>query len=255
MTERVVSVIKVLPKWVFAISPSFLVLLITLVISLVIDASEGLFLAPAREHIPLRFLLITSILLAPILILHRLLAFVKYAAEKQRTLVQLAIVNLDQSPNMGKVVGWVIRPLQGIGLSMIFAQRLLNLFEYSGTSVDILLRPFLFILSSMLVSILLCVVWALDDLGVRIYSSKSGEVRMAGNGVGTVLPVVFGALGVYNLFQSSSFISALITVVEIAMVLYPPFSILSTVHHQYVKSHGKMLGEVLAPRRIWTSVE
>lgn len=216
-------------KLAVAASPALLVFSATMVISFSVGTPEGLFLAPAIEHIPGRFLFIMLILLAPLSLLPRILVFAKKTTRKLQPLGELVRINKEQNTVLNKTIVWVIRPVQGIGISMIFAQRLLNLFEFSSDAslANVLLRPTLFIVNSALASILLCVVWALDDLDIRIYSSKSGEVRMAGNTIGTVLPIIFGVLGVYSLFQSSNFISALITVVEIAMVLYPPFLFLA----------------------------
>jgi hypothetical protein len=87
-----------------------------------------------------------------------------------------------------KSVIWGLRPLQGVGLSLVFAERVLSIFEPSGNlSLPEIIgaRP-AFTLSSILVSLLLLVLWTLDDLGVGVYDDRTGEVRLAGTFVGTL---------------------------------------------------------------------
>ncbi|MBI3023654.1 MAG: hypothetical protein HYY68_08035 [Thaumarchaeota archaeon] len=243
-------------KLAVAVSPAMVVFISTVAISLALKSPEGLFLAHSREHILARFLLITAIFAVSVEALPKFLPSIAVWLRRKRFFGQLVKAKPAHGTDFSKTITWMIRPLQGIGLSMIFAQRLLNLFEVSaGASyVSILLRPTLFMVSTALVALLLSVVWTLDDLGGRIYNEKTGEVHMTGSTIGVVLPIVFGALGLYSLFQISSPAIALVTVIEIAMVLYPPYVLLAVIHHRLVSVRGAKLESELRLRSIETRV-
>lgn len=234
--------------------PAILILVVTIAIAISFgpDITWNMFLTHAKERLPIRFVFITLILLAPISSLSRLLGLIGRSASSEMFFGELVKAEAVYKKNISKSIIWLLRPLQGIGLSMIFAQRLLDLFQFSAGSSPaiILLRPTLFILSSLLVSLLLSLVWALDDLGIRIYNRRGGEVHTAGASIGTILPIVFGALGIYNLFHAMPAVNALMTVVGIAMVLYPPYVIFAIVHHHYVKKRFASLSGRLRFRSI-----
>ena len=52
-------------------------------------------------------------------------------------------------------------------------------------------------------SLFLSTVWALDDLGVKFYFGRTGEIRMAGSSIGTVIPLITGAIGITSVFHSN----------------------------------------------------
>ena len=109
-------------------------------------------------------------------------------------------------------------------------------------------------MSTILVSILLSVLWALDDLGIRLYNRKTGEVRTAGSSVGTVLPLVLGAIGVYGLFQGSQFEDALFSLAGICAVLYPPYVLFALSHRSFVRRHFDALLGRLPSRTVETKL-
>jgi hypothetical protein len=90
----------------------------------------------------------------------------------------------------------------------------------------------------------------LDDLGVRIYSVKTGEVRMAGTTVGTIFPLIAGAIVVAGLFHASLPADALIDLLEIVTVLYPPYLVFTVIHHEFVKRRSSVLRRKLVTKRI-----
>ncbi len=234
--------------------PAILVFITTITIAIMLspDTNAKVFLTHVKERLPIRFAFIILILLSSISVLSRLLRFVSQRAKGEQFFGELIKAEGVRKPKFSRANIWVLRPLQGIGLSMIFAQRLLNLFQFSaGASIEtFLLRPTLFILSSVLVSLLLSLVWVLDDLGVRIYNRGTGQVSTAGASIGTILPIVFGAVGVYSLVHGSSPVDALPTIIGITMVLYPPYVIFAAAHHHYVESRFTALSSRLRIRSI-----
>ena len=132
---------------------------------------------------------------------------------------------------------WILRPLQGIGPLLVFAERLLQLFQFSVgvTPSRILIRLTLFVLGTFLVSLFLSIIWALDDLGVKVYNRQTEEVRMVGSGVGTILPIIAGSVGIATLFQHTDLVGALSDLLGITMILYPPYVLLIVIHHEFIK--------------------
>jgi hypothetical protein len=227
-----------------------------MIVSYTINAREALFLAYFRPYTPLRFLFITLILLAPLPLLPRLLGVVKNGTMNGGFFGEFTKIRIADSPTLSRAVTWLVRPLQGIGLSLIFAEKLLNAIELTaGASlVAILVRPTLFVVSSALVGLLLSTVWALDDLGVRIYNRKTGEVHMAGSTFGTIFPLLAGAIGVSALFQSTDPATALLTVIEIFMILYPPYVLFTIIHNKFITKHYATLSETLTFRTLETAL-
>jgi hypothetical protein len=152
---------------------------------------------------------------------------------------------------------WVIRPFQGIGLSMLIATKLLTLLEvYTGSkiTVDAVLpqgafnpgRFFSATAIGIFVSLLLSFLWTLDDLGVRHYNGKTGEVRMIGKYIGLLLPIFFGFYGIISLFEKSDqLLVAIKYIAQMVVVLYPPFVVFNVLHSRYLKKHETILLERL----------
>lgn len=239
-----------------AVSPAILTLTLTLIISLATGHPAELFLARSITGISIRFTVVTVVLSAPILILPRLLALTGRIAKKETFFGQLVKSTVSTDGELGKLVGWVLRPLQGIGLALIVAERFLNFLEFStgASSAIILARASLFLMGGALTSLFLSVIWALDDLGVKIYNGKTGEVRTAGSSIGTILPLITGAVGVSGLFHASLPVDALIDLLEIVIVLYPPYALFAIFHHEYVRRQRTVLPGKLALKKIETKV-
>jgi hypothetical protein len=103
----------------------------------------------------------------------------------------------------------------------------------------------LLLLGVALTSIFLSMVWTLDDLGVMIYNQKTGEVHMAGSRIGTVLPLITGGIGVSHLFHANFSLASLITLLQISMVLYPPYILFVAFHHNFIRKRYVTLSERL----------
>jgi hypothetical protein len=238
---------KVRKAWLAA-CPALLILALALIPPLVAGRARGPF------FILLRFALVTSILVAPIPILPRLMALAGNLARKGRLFGQL-VRGSNAGPDPSGLAIWVLRPLQGIGLSLIFAERFLNLLEsFMGASRALMVPLALYVLGSALVSLLLSVVWGLDDLGMRLYNGKTGEIRTAGSGVGTILPLIFGAIGISSLFHRSSPLDASIDLLRILMALYPPHALFALCHWQFLSKRRDSLLEKLPAKKVETKV-
>lgn len=195
-----------------AVLPAIFTLTLTLIISFVTGNSAGLFLARSTTGILIRFTVVTVVLLAPVLILPRLLALTGRIARNETFFGQLVKTAVSSDHGLSKPVAWILRPLQGIGLALIVAERFLNFLEFSGgtSSTGVIARVSLFLIGGALTSLFLSIIWALDDLGVKMYSSKTGDVRTAGSSISTILPLITGAIGVSALFHTSLFVDALL---------------------------------------------
>jgi hypothetical protein len=244
-------------RMAMAVSPAVIVLALTLIISLVTGHPEGLFLTSSIRGIPVRFVILTLILVAPILILPKILTFT-WNITKNRDVFgqQLVKTGAGSDRELGKPVAWVLRPVQGISLSLIVAERFLSLLESSiGVSYTRLLVSItLFFVGGALTSIFLSVVWAFDDLGVKIYNRKTDEVHMAGSSIGTVLPLITGAIGVSGLFHTNLPMDALMDLLEIVMVLYPSYVFFAVLHHEFVARRSHVMSEKLQLKRVQTTV-
>jgi len=239
-----------------AVSPSIFVLGLTLFVSFVTGHPEGLFLTRSIRGIPTRFVIVTFIVVLPILAVPRLLALVGRLGKNEESPVQLVRTLTIPHQEFSKAVDWFFRPLQGIALSLLFAERFLNLLEVSvgPTIAALLARASLFVIGSALVSLFLAVVWTLDDLGVKIYNMKTGEVRMVGTSVGTILPLLAGAIGISGLFHLNSPLDALLDLIEIAAVLYPSYLCFVIAHHEFIKKRSAVLSEKLPIKRVETKI-
>ncbi|MCZ7395857.1 MAG: hypothetical protein ABOK23_00615 [Candidatus Methanoperedens sp.] len=230
------------------VSPALFILILTVMISLVTGHPQGLFLSRSIRGMLVRFVLVTLMFIAPVLILPNLLALVVNRAKNEMPFGQFVRAASDSYRELSKPDAWIIRPLQGIGLSLIFAERLVNLLEFLPA------RLVLFFMGSALVSLFLSVLWALDDSGVRIYNKRAGEVYMAGRSIGTVLPLITGAIGIASLFHLSSPLDALTELLEIVMVLYPSYVFFVIFHHEFIKRRIAPLSERLLLKRIEMSL-
>jgi hypothetical protein len=231
---------------VFEFSPAIVVLAATFVVSFYAGTAEGLYLVQSHVRTLVRFLAITMILLAPLPILPSFILFAGKRLRDEGFFGRLVKGEMSSAP-FRKSLLWITRPLQGIGMSLLFSNQFLNLFRTfpEASFLDALIRPILFIVVSVPISILFSTIWSLDDLGVRLYLKQSGEVRLVGSYVGTILPVASGALGIYSLLQRSSPVDALLLLGLMVMALYPPYVLLAVIHDKFLGQRKVRLFENL----------
>jgi len=239
-----------------AVIPAIFVLVLTLIISLVSGHPGGLFLARSLRGVGMRFIIATLALALPVLLLPKLIALVSSMTTNQTIFGQLVKAPLSVNRELNISVGWTLRPVQGISLSLIVAERFLSFLEFSiGASYSfIVTRLSLFVIGGALSSLFLSTVWALDDLGVQLYNGKTGEINMAGSSIGTILPLITGAIGVAGLFHTNLPIEALIDLSQIVLVLYPPYVLFTVIHHEFVKRRRPELTDRLVMKTIETKV-
>jgi len=227
------------------ISPALVILLITLFVSTFITEFTFTFGLTAIWKTIFRFVRLSLVLILPLFLLPQLCAFAQgFFNRGNNKLVRLPA---DRDTDLHSLKNWVIRPFQGIGLSMLLATKLLaflQLYEKTAVSIETILPPGQFNFGrfitatgiAIIVSILLSFLWTLDDLGVRYYNKKSGEVRMIGKYMGLILPIFFGFYGILSLFDEYERLLASLYISQMVIVLYPPFVVFSVLHNRYLKS-------------------
>jgi hypothetical protein len=140
---------------------------------------------------------------------------------------------------------WILRPLQGIGISMLIATKLIFVLEiYSGGGIEgsVIMPPPSFspgrflatTAMALTVSLMLSYLWTLDDLGIRLYNRKTKEIRMIGKYLGLILPVLLGFYGIISLSKNHSLVMAIQYLVQMILILYPPFLVFSVFHAFYL---------------------
>ena len=234
--------------------PALAILLGTLIISTFITEFTFTFGLTAAWKTLLRFLRLSVVLALPLFLLPGICATVQGFFNRGNR--QLVRVREDRDTAVHPLKNWVIRPFQGIGLGLLLATKLLTFLQlYGGTAVtaETILPPGQFHVGRFLsatailivVSLLLSFLWTLDDLGVRYYNRKTGEVRMIGKYVGLLLPIFFGFYGIFSLFDEYDRLQAALYIAQMVIVLYPPFVVFSVFHNRYLNSREEKLLEKL----------
>jgi hypothetical protein len=163
-------------------------------------------------------------------------------------------VKEKQDLKIHPVKHWLLRPLQGIGIGLLFGAKLLSVLQVMTGEVATasLLIPtgqfqpgrFLIVTGiTIVISLLLSTLWTLDDMGIRYFNRKNHEIRMIGRCMGTVMPVLFGFYGILSLFGEYSRTEALLYLFQIIIILYPPFAIFSIFHAHYVRRNIESLSK------------
>ena len=241
---------KSLKKNIKEMGPALVILLVTLVISTFITEFTFNFGLKALWKTLFRFLRLSLLLTLPMFLLPGICSGIEgFFNRGKRHLVQ---TQEDRDTAIHPLKNWIIRPFQGIGLAMLLATKLLTLLEiYRGSRITVetilpqgefnLGRFFSAIAIGVVISVLLSLLWALDDLGVRHYNKKSGEIRMIGKYVGLLLPIFFGFYGIISLFQNNAQLLVAKYVAQMVVVLYPPFVVFSVLHSRYLSSREDIL--------------
>ena len=242
--------------WFRDTAPAIVLLLVSLLISLFV--TEFVFVSgiTALWKILFRFVRTSLVLIIPLLLLPLVCSLLRRALSRSgRKLVQIQKERI-RSIHFFEV--WVVRPLQGIGLSMLIATKLisaLQIYTGSAVSVSLLFPTGGFLLGKFMIttaifvgaSILLSLLWTLDDLGIRHYNKKTGEVRMIGKYLGVLLPIAFGFYGLMNLYGEYAQSFAVKYVGQMALVLYPPFLVFAVTQYRYIQiKEGLLLKKLKA---------
>jgi len=224
--------------------PAFAILLGVLFISIFV--TEFTFLSGIKSlwKVLFRFLRLSFILILPILVIPYICTIVsRLLHTKHGRLIQL---QEERTLEIDHLYVWLLKPLQGIALTMLAAVKLVGFLQiYLGESItgSVIIPTGQFHFTRFLganiilivTSIFLSFLWTLDDLGIRYYNTKSGEVKMVGKYVGVLLPIIFGLYGMIALFKDSDRYLAIWNVLQMSLVLYSPFVLLAVVHFLYIR--------------------
>ena len=238
--------------------PALLVLAANLVISAFIGRFTFIGGAEALWKVPFRYFRFSLILIIPLFLIPILIPFWgRIFTFGYREL----IVTTERAPDLSLLKTWIIRPFQGIGLSLLLGAKLIGVLQgYSvvATGSAGVLPPSQFVYGRMMtsmaiaaiVSLVLSLFWAMEDLGVSQQNKKTGEVRMIGKYLGVILPVVFGFAGYLSLLHDIPAYLAAQYVLQIVVALYPPFVTLTVCHSLYVQRKADVILTRLAVRPV-----
>jgi len=230
--------------------PAFAILLAILFISLFI--TEFTFVSGTKSlwRVFIRFVRISVILTLPLILLSHTCTIMRNLLNRRNR--QLVQIQEERNRAINHLSGWLLRPLQGIGLSMLISTKFLGFLQiYMGSTVNasIIVPTGQFNLGRflsatvvlVLTSLLLSFLWTLDDLGIRYYNKKTGEVKMIGKYLGLLLPIFFGFYGIINLLENYVQSSAVWYVTQMALILYPPFVVYNVSHFHYTRKNEALL--------------
>ena len=159
---------------------------------------------------------------------------------------------------------WIFRPFQGIGIGLLFETKLLAALQIiTGVTTK---PPFLFDRSqfqlgrmlvisgiTVVISILLSILWTLDDVGIRYVNRKDQEIRMLGKYVGTLMPILFGLYGIGSLIKDYPTIQVFNYLFRIVIILYPPFMVFTIFHAHFVENRAAYFSQKASLKKggIW----
>lgn len=230
--------------------PAFAVLFATLIISVFITEFTYVTGMRALWKVLFRFFRLLLVLTLPLLLLPGVFAGLRTILNrKTERFIQLQEL---RDYTVTPLKNWLFRPLQGIGLSMWIAARFLAFLQiYTGATANaaallpsVQFNPWRLISASAIAavtSLLLSILWTLDDMGIRYHNRKTKEVRMIGKYLGLLLPVFFGFYGIINLFENYGQIEAVKYIVQMVIIFYPPFLILGVFHDRYIHKRESIL--------------
>jgi len=236
--------------WLRDTAPAIFVLFASITIALFV--SEFVFVSgiTALWKVLFRFVRTSLVLVLPVLLLPLTCSLIRpVLSRSKRKLVQ---IQEERIRSIHLLDAWLVRPLQGIGLSMLIATKLISVLQiYTGGKISesFLLPSGGFVLVKFLTStaifigtsILLSLLWTFDDLGIRLYNKKTGEVRMVGKYLGALLPTIFGFYGLINLFGEYTHAVVLKYIGQMVIVLYPPFVVFAVFHQRYIQKREGLL--------------
>jgi len=145
---------------------------------------------------------------------------------------------------------WIFRPFQGIGIELLFETKLLTVLQ---VITGVATKPFplfsrshfqpgwLLVISgiTVVISLLLSILWTLDDVGIRYVNRKDQEIRMIGKYVGTLMPIIFGFYGIFSLSANFPTSQVFIYLFKTVIILYPPFTVLTVFHTRLLRNKAE----------------
>jgi hypothetical protein len=222
------------------ISPALTVLFFAIFFSLFLD---NLPLIQGWEVIYralIRFIRFTLLLSLPLYVLSPIYRFV---VDKMKG--KLLQTEKTQELHINPIKHWIFRPFQGIGIGLLFETKLLTVLQ---VVTGVTTKPFalfpqgqfqpgrLLVISgiTVVISLLLSILWTLDDVGIRYVNRKDQEIRMIGKYVGTLMPIIFGFYGIFSLVADFPMLRAFIYLSKTVIILYPPFTVFAVFHTHFL---------------------
>jgi hypothetical protein len=155
-----------------------------------------------------------------------------------------------QELHINPIKHWGLRPFQGISIGLLFETKLLTALQ---VVTGVTAKPFplfpqgqfqpgrLLVISgiTVVISLLLSILWTLDDVGIRYANQKDQEIRMIGKYVGTLMPLIFGFYGIFSLIADFPTLQAFIYLFKTVIILYPPFTVFTVLHTRLLKNKAE----------------
>ncbi len=227
--------------------PAFIVLIVNIILSFFFG---DMFFKPSGEvifRILFRFIRFTIMLCLPLYLMVPIFHFI---VKKMKHRLVRGKANGDISDFY--LSYWFYKPFQGIGISFLFGGKLISILTVKAFSIvePITLVPKgsfnagLLILTTIVtvaVALLLSLIWTFDEVGIRYINRKKIEMSILGKYLETITPFLFGMFGVFSLLSKYSIPQASLYVLQIIIILYPPFLVFSVFHYFFVRKRTKLL--------------
>jgi hypothetical protein len=236
--------------------PAIVVLLFTLTISAFFTEFTFITGLESFWKIFLRCFRLSLVLTLPLLLLPFICSIIQRLLNKGNW--HLIHIREERDHTINPLKSWFIRPFQGIGLAMLVATKLITLLQISTSAAinasNILppgqFNPGRFLgvtIITVITSLLLSFIWTMDDMGIRYFNRKTGEIKMIGKYIGFLLPIVFGFYGIFSLFESHAHLLAVLYIAQMVVVLYPPFVTMAVIQALYIEKREAILLDKLKP--------
>ncbi len=253
-------------RWSKGIAPAILILIFTIFLSVFLGDFTFLKGSEAIYKGLFRFFRITLFLYLPFYFLLPVFGWLRKVVQRKNS--AFLQVEEKQDLEIHPVKHWLLRPLQGIGIGLLFETKLLAALQIiTGVTTK---PPFLFDRSqfqlgrmlvisgiTVAISLLLSTLWTLDDVGIRYVNRKNQEIKMIGRYVGTLMPILFGFYGIFSLISDFPIAQVTIYLFKTVIILYPPFTVFTVFHTRFLRSKAEYFSEKASLRKggIWYSGE
>jgi hypothetical protein len=245
--------------WSKEMLPALLVFSFSIIFSLYLSDHSASGSWAVVYRVFLRFFRYTLLLCLPLYLSRPIYRFI--LEKKKGVLIQLGHpIEIIIHP----LKHWLFRPFQGIGIGFLFATKLLALIQtitgpLAGPSPPIISghyqfgRMLLATAITIIISLLLSILWTMDDMGIRYHNRKDQELKMIGKYVGTLMPLIFGFYGLFSLLAQYPKESALLHVFRIILAFYPPLVVFTVVHTHFIngKTDFHAMKDLLKKGGIW----
>jgi len=241
------------------ISPALIVLFLSMLFSYFFDGSTPITDREVLLRALIRFIRFALPLCLP---LYVLLPVYRFVVARMRE--KLLLTDKKREECIHPMNHWVFRPLQGIGIGLLFETKLLAALQIlTGVTAQPVLffsraqfqpgRLLIITGITVIISLLLSILWTLDDVGIRYVNRKDQELKMIGKYVGTLMPILFGFYGIFSLIADYPPKQAFILLFRIALILYPPFAVFAVMHFRFLRNREEHFSErtSLKKGRIW----